>query len=136
VGFPGETDQEFDATVRFLEAIPLTYLHVFTYSERPTTPAAAFGHQVEPRVRFHRNRILRSLGIKKKRSFQESLVGRTVSILTESDVQEGSRFGFTGSYVRVAIPDSVPTNTVVPVEILRVEHDKCVGRPLVVPVLA
>ncbi|MEK9136615.1 MAG: tRNA (N(6)-L-threonylcarbamoyladenosine(37)-C(2))-methylthiotransferase MtaB, partial [Bacteroidota bacterium] len=68
-GFPGETDEHFHTTLDFIEGLPVSYLHVFTYSERPNTPAIGFVEQVEPKVRFKRNEILRAIGMKKKREF-------------------------------------------------------------------
>ncbi len=104
VGFPGETDAEFDTTYRFLNELPVSYLHVFTYSERPNTPAASFGHRVDPQVRSRRNEMLRILGEKKRRAFWSSMLGKSLPVLLESDIDAGLRFGFTGNYVRVAVP--------------------------------
>jgi threonylcarbamoyladenosine tRNA methylthiotransferase MtaB len=78
VGFPGETDADFEATRRLIEDLPLTYLHVFTYSSRPGTPAATMRDQVPVRVARDRNQVLRELGAKKKRAFMESFVGTAI----------------------------------------------------------
>jgi threonylcarbamoyladenosine tRNA methylthiotransferase MtaB len=127
-GFPGETEAHFQSTVHFIESLPISYLHVFTYSERPNTPAATFDGSIEPKVRFKRNEILRSLGAKKRREFNSRHVGRTVSILAEGDVQDGLRFGFTDNYVKVGLPaDSVEPNTVVSATIKEMKSDKCLG---------
>ncbi len=77
VGFPGETEAEFEETRAFIERLPFTYLHVFTYSERPGTPAAALP-QVPVRVRKERNRVLRELAAAKNLEFRRSMVGRDV----------------------------------------------------------
>src|SRR6185312_7109815 len=82
VGFPGETDELFEESRQFMEAMPFTYLHVFTYSERPGTPAAEMPNQVPIRVRRDRNRILRELAAKKNRAFRESLLGRDFVAVT------------------------------------------------------
>ena len=81
-GFPGETDAEFEESRRFIEAMPFTYLHVFTYSERPGTPAAEDRNQVPVSVRKERNRILRDLAAAKNRAFRESMVGKRLSVVT------------------------------------------------------
>jgi threonylcarbamoyladenosine tRNA methylthiotransferase MtaB len=127
-GFPGETDTHFETTYRYLSDLPVSYLHVFTYSERPDTPAAEMKGTVEPRVRYGRNDMLRSLGQKKKRAFYESRIGQVLTVLTEGDVQDGIRFGFTSNYVRVGIPgDSCPENTIVRARIAGVSGTACMG---------
>jgi threonylcarbamoyladenosine tRNA methylthiotransferase MtaB len=82
VGFPGETDSEFEATRQMVEALPFTYLHVFTYSARPGTPAASMGNQVPVQVARERNRILRELAAEKKLAFMRSFVGKRVEAIT------------------------------------------------------
>ena len=82
VGFPGETDSEFEATRRMIEELPFTYLHVFTYSPRPGTPAAEMKNQVPVHVARERNRILREMAAEKKLAFVRSFVGRTVEAIT------------------------------------------------------
>lgn len=82
VGFPGETDADFEESRAFIASLPFTYLHVFTYSERPGTPAACDSAVVPMPVRKERNRILRELGEAKNLAFRESMVGRTLSAVT------------------------------------------------------
>lgn len=82
VGFPGETDVEFEATRRMVEDLPFTYLHVFTYSSRPGTPAAAMPKQVPVQVARERNRILRELGSTKKLAFMRSFIGKEIEAIT------------------------------------------------------
>jgi len=82
VGFPGETDAEFEETRRMIEDLPFTYLHVFTYSPRPGTPAALMPRQVPVRLARERNRILRDLGTQKKHAFMQGFVGKTVEAIT------------------------------------------------------
>lgn len=128
VGFPGEGEREFEETHRFLEDLPLTYLHVFTYSERPETPAASFAGRVSPAERARRSEVLRQLGMKKKKAFQETLVGMTLPVLVEAEEGEGCRCGFTGNYVRVALPaESAEGNSIVDVAITGVDGDRCTG---------
>jgi threonylcarbamoyladenosine tRNA methylthiotransferase MtaB len=83
-GFPAETDAEFEETRAFIASLPFTYLHVFTYSERPGTPAAA-GRQVPMEVRRDRNRVLRELAAQKNLEFRRRMLGRTLSVVTLSD---------------------------------------------------
>jgi threonylcarbamoyladenosine tRNA methylthiotransferase MtaB len=82
VGFPGETDSEFEATRRLIEDLPFTYLHVFTYSPRPGTPAAEMPNQVPVHLARERNRILRELVSEKKLAFMRSFVGRSLEAIT------------------------------------------------------
>jgi len=82
VGFPGETDADFDETRQFIDGLPMTYLHVFTFSARPGTPAAAMPGQVHPQVMKERNRILRELAARKKREFQQTFIGRELQAIT------------------------------------------------------
>ena len=84
VGFPGESDAEFEATRRMIEELPFTYLHVFTYSARPGTPAAAMKNQVPVQVARERNRILRELASEKKLAFMRGFVGRALDVITLS----------------------------------------------------
>jgi threonylcarbamoyladenosine tRNA methylthiotransferase MtaB len=83
-GFPGETDAEFEETRAFIQSLPFTYLHVFTYSERPGTPAAA-SQQVPMEVRRDRNRVLRELGAEKNLEFRRRMLGRSLSVVTLTD---------------------------------------------------
>jgi threonylcarbamoyladenosine tRNA methylthiotransferase MtaB len=82
VGFPGETDSEFEATRQMIDELPFTYLHVFTYSARPGTPAAQLNNQVPVHIARERNRILRELVSEKKLAFMRSFVGRSLEAIT------------------------------------------------------
>ena len=95
VGFPAETDSEFEATRKMIEDLPFTYLHVFTYSARPGTPAAALPNQVPVRVAHERNRILRELAAEKKLAFMQSFAGKTVEAITLNVVGHDSEGEFT-----------------------------------------
>jgi len=88
VGFPGETDADFEATRRMIEDLPFTYLHVFTYSPRPGTPAAAMADQVPPGIARERNRILRELASAKKLAFMRSFVGKSVEAITLKNTRD------------------------------------------------
>jgi threonylcarbamoyladenosine tRNA methylthiotransferase MtaB len=90
VGFPSETDTEFEATRRLIEDLPFTYLHVFTYSPRPGTPAASMPNQVPVHVARDRNRILRELGAEKKHAFMRTFIGKKVDAITLNSCGAGA----------------------------------------------
>ncbi len=94
-GFPGETDAEFDSTFRLIAELPFTYLHVFTYSARPGTPAAAMPDQVPVQVARERNKILRDLAAKKRLAFMRSFLGKELEAITLNVVHAGSDGEFT-----------------------------------------
>lgn len=102
VGFPGETDLEFNETYTFLTELEISYLHVFTYSERANTPAASMPGTVPTQVRADRSKQLHNLSEKKRRAFYETQVGKDGLVLFEKDVEAGLMHGFTANYVRVA----------------------------------
>ncbi|MBS4027678.1 MAG: tRNA (N(6)-L-threonylcarbamoyladenosine(37)-C(2))-methylthiotransferase MtaB [Ignavibacteriales bacterium] len=128
VGFPGETENHFEETWQFLIALPCSYLHVFTYSERPNTVAAESHQKIEPRIRFKRNETLRLLSQKKRRDFYSKFVGSTVDVLVEQK-SDGENFsGFTSNYVRVEIPATDEfVNTIIPVHIQSLGEEHCFG---------
>ena len=129
VGFPGETDAHFRETCAFLADLPVAYLHVFAYSERPGTPAAGSGAHVSPGLRAERSAILRGIGLRKKAEFYARMVGTTVPVLLEADEENGCRCGFTGNYVRVAVGAAdAPENAIVDVAIAATDGERCTGR--------
>lgn len=95
VGFPGETETEFEATRRMIEELPFTYLHVFTYSARPGTPAADMPNQVPVRIARERNRILRELAAEKKLAFMRSFIGKRVEAITLNVIGSDGKGEFT-----------------------------------------
>lgn len=101
VGFPGETEERFMETYNFLNELPITYLHVFTYSERENTEAAEMEGVVPIAERKKRNKMLRILSEKKKMAFYQTQLGKTLPILWEHENKDGKMFGFTENYVRV-----------------------------------
>jgi threonylcarbamoyladenosine tRNA methylthiotransferase MtaB len=113
VGFPGETDEDFEASRAFIADLPFTYLHVFTYSERPGTPAAQDASQVPTPVRKERNRALRDLADAKNLEFRRSLVGRTLSVVTLHEVGTA----LSTNYVKVTLAAPRETNRLVDVKI-------------------
>jgi threonylcarbamoyladenosine tRNA methylthiotransferase MtaB len=99
VGFPGESDREFEESRQFIASLPFTYLHVFTYSERPGTPAAESEQQVPVALRKERNRVLRELAAAKNRAFRERMVGRTLSAVTLAE----TGIALTENYLKVEL---------------------------------
>lgn len=104
VGFPGETDALFLETYHFLNTLDISYLHVFTYSERDNTPASQMEGAVPKKVREKRSKMLRSLSVKKRRAFYESQLGTSRRVLFEGENKEGYIHGFTENYVKVKSP--------------------------------
>ena len=104
VGFPGETDELFLETYNYLSEMDISYLHVFTYSERPNTEAISMGEIVPKSVRTKRSKMLRGLSVKKRRAFYETQLGKTLTVLFESENKEGYIQGFTENYVKIKTP--------------------------------
>jgi threonylcarbamoyladenosine tRNA methylthiotransferase MtaB len=98
-GFPGESEAEFEESRAFIESLPFTYLHVFTYSERPGTPAAESTEQVPMSVRKQRTHVLRDLAARKNFEFRNSMLGRSLSVVT----LEGGTTGLASNYVKVTL---------------------------------
>ena len=113
VGFPGETEEDFLSTYRFLADLEISYLHVFTYSERPNTPAADFDEVVPDAIRTKRSKMLRGLSAKKRQQFYQSQVGTHQNVLWEGENKQGYMHGFTANYVKMRQPwDPHQVNTV------------------------
>lgn len=104
VGFPTETDADFQQTFDFLQSLPVAYLHVFTYSERANTPAISLKPSVPPAIRHQRNDILRKLSADKHRAFVKRFQGTTRPVLFEAQVKQDMMEGYTDNYIRVQAP--------------------------------
>ena len=104
VGYPGETEKEFMETYNFLLDLPISYLHVFTYSERPDTKALTISEPVNPADRKRRSKMLRILSDKKKNYFYNQMIEKNVDVLFESENEDGTIKGFSSNYVRVSGP--------------------------------
>jgi len=127
VGFPGETDAHFLETYNFLSDLDISYLHVFTYSERDNTEAAAMDGIVPANVRAKRSKMLRTLSVKKRRAFYESQLGTTRTVLFEGENKEGYIHGFTENYVKVKAPwNPELVNTLHEVTLTEIDGDGCV----------
>lgn len=124
VGFPGETDAEFLETVDFLKDLDVSYLHVFTYSERANTGAPKLGEPVPNAVRAQRSKQLHILSEKKKRAFYESQIGTARTVLFEAEENEGVLYGFTENYVKVKVPYNTElVNTLQQVKLSEIDRD-------------
>jgi threonylcarbamoyladenosine tRNA methylthiotransferase MtaB len=110
VGFSGESEADFEQTRRLIEELPFTYLHVFTYSPRPGTPAAAMRDQVPVQVARERNRILRHLAAEKKLAFMQTFVGRTVEAITLNVFDGKSTEALTDNYLKLRLQGQHETN--------------------------
>jgi threonylcarbamoyladenosine tRNA methylthiotransferase MtaB len=130
VGFPGESEAHFERTLRVVERLPFSYLHVFTYSARPGTPAAKDPGQVHPAATKERSRRLRELGQAKKKAFAERFIGRQLAILLERKRDKDRHFlsGLTEHYVRVHVDaPETSVNQLVPVHLVAMTEDEVLG---------
>ncbi len=124
VGFPGETEEEFEKTVEFIKEIDVNYLHVFTYSERANTTAIRIEDVIPMSTRQARNKILQGVSHKKKRAFYEAQVGSAREVLWESEDHDGFLHGFTENYVKVKRPfDASLANTTERIELTEIDRD-------------
>lgn len=124
VGFPGETDEEFMDSLNFLKDLPVSYFHVFTYSERANTTAVKLGDPVPMNVRKERSKMLHILSEKKKRAFYEENIGTIRTVLFENEEDNGMMYGFTENYLKVKFPfDEQKINTFQTVELSEIDRD-------------
>jgi threonylcarbamoyladenosine tRNA methylthiotransferase MtaB len=124
VGFPGETDEDFMETIDFLKELDISYLHVFTYSERANTGAPKLGEAVPMEIRRERSKQLHLLSDRKKRQFYSENIGSVRNVLFEQEEDEGIMYGFTENYVKVKYtyqPDLV--NTFQTIKLLELDRD-------------
>ncbi len=133
VGFPGETEAEFDETRRMIEELPFTYLHVFTYSARPGTPAAEQPEQVPVVVARERNRVLREIASEKKAVFMWSLVETVVEAITLQTGGADFTEALTDNYLKMKIPGRHAPNQWMDVKVEGVNGEMLMGRPLADP---
>jgi len=128
VGFPTETDEDFEQTRAFVERLPFTYLHVFTYSSRPGTPSAEMPDQVPVHTARERNHILRELAARKKREFQQQFVGKTLEAITLSNVVNGRTEALTDNYQKLWLEGVHEANRSVVAAITGIEGEALLGR--------
>jgi threonylcarbamoyladenosine tRNA methylthiotransferase MtaB len=132
VGYPGETEEDFLDTYDFLNQLEVSYLHVFTYSERPNTEAVKLNGVVPAQVRTKRSKMLRALSVKKRRAFYESQLGKTEEVLFEGENKKGYITGFSKNYVKVRAPWNPDwINTVKKVKLKEIDDEGIVRFSLV-----
>jgi len=132
VGYPGETEEEFRETFDFLHSLPVSYLHVFTYSERDNTRAVEMGNVVPFGVRKQRNRILRNLSLKKSHEFYSARLGVVSPVLFEEENKNGYMYGYTPEYIRVFMNyDKSFANKIISCRLLEIGPD---GQVVAAPV--
>jgi threonylcarbamoyladenosine tRNA methylthiotransferase MtaB len=137
VGFPGETDEHFLESYNFLNELDISYLHVFTYSERENTVAAEMPGVIPTKVRKKRSKMLRGLSAKKRRAFYESQLGSFHTVLFEGENKEGFIHGFTENYVKVKTPwNPGLINTIHQIELVKIDEDGLVRFNYANPALA
>jgi threonylcarbamoyladenosine tRNA methylthiotransferase MtaB len=128
VGFPGETESEFAETRRMVEDLSFTYLHVFTYSARPGTPAAAQINQVPVAVARDRNQVLREIAASKKAAFMRAQVGRVVEAITLRSGDDHSTEALTDNYLKMKIPGPLESNRWIEARVQQAGADMLEGR--------
>ena len=127
-GFPGETEADFAETLRLVDDLPLTYLHIFPYSARPGTPAAAHPNQVPTHTARQRQRELQTLIAVKKHSFASTFIGRTLSAITLTSANNDSTSALTDNFLELQIEGHHPPNRWLPVRIESSSHGTLSGR--------
>jgi threonylcarbamoyladenosine tRNA methylthiotransferase MtaB len=128
VGFPGESHELFEDACKYLAALPVTYFHVFSYSERPNTPASEFVQKIDPHIKSERSKRLHTLSNKKRNDFNHCFIGKTIPVLLESVNSDGTVSGLTEEYIRVDVKlYSNRTNTILNVTIQEASAEKCIG---------
>ncbi len=129
VGFPGETEEDFLETQKFIDELPVSYLHVFTYSERPNTKAINFPNSIDIALRKKRNHILRNLSDKKRREFFNSMINKNLNVLFEHENYNGMMKGYSSNYIRVSVPfNENLINQFVDIKIDKIGIDCCIGK--------
>jgi threonylcarbamoyladenosine tRNA methylthiotransferase MtaB len=127
VGFPGETDEEFEITYKFLTDLDISYLHVFTYSERPNTTAYKMPGKVRMGIRAERSKRLHILSDKKRHFFYEQNIGKSYQVLWEAENDNDTMYGFTENYIKVKTNyDPMLVNEITPVELTKIDEDMVV----------
>jgi threonylcarbamoyladenosine tRNA methylthiotransferase MtaB len=134
VGFPGESDFEFEETRRMIAELPFTYLHVFTFSARPGTPAATMPNQVPVHLARERNRILRELAAKKKWAFMQQFVGQRIEAITLNVVSETASGtcteALTDNYLKMKLIGRLDANQWLRADVIKIDDDMLIGTPI------
>jgi threonylcarbamoyladenosine tRNA methylthiotransferase MtaB len=127
VGFPGETDELFEQSRSFIEHLPFTYLHVFTYSSRPGTPSAAMPNQVPVNVARERNKILRDLAAGKNLAFRRRFIGKTIDVITLHKPDDSHTEALSDNYLKVRVTGQHEPNQWMKVEVAEVAEEDLVA---------
>ncbi len=142
VGFPGETDELFEESCSFIESLPFTYLHVFTYSSRPGTPSAAMPDQVPVQLARERNRVLRELAAEKNRAFRQSFIGRTQEVITlQSGNDDDWTEALSDNFLKVRLAGRYEANKILKVDVTEIGNEDLVAvasvkSPAIAPTLS
>ncbi|MEC9209979.1 MAG: tRNA (N(6)-L-threonylcarbamoyladenosine(37)-C(2))-methylthiotransferase MtaB [Bacteroidota bacterium] len=132
VGFPGETNQEFAKTLHFIKNLPISYLHVFSYSERENTPAIEFDNRVTKKTKVERSKKLRILSNKLQKAFYQKYLNTEHTALFEHENHEGMLYGFTDNYIRVKVPfNKQICRTKQQVKLLKIDSDGIIKTKLI-----
>lgn len=123
VGFPGETDEDHEKTLRFVERMPFTYLHVFPYSDRSGTPASRMKEKVRPEVIRRRSEALREVSDRKHHEFRKGFERQQVSLLTLTELKAGYREALTGNYLKARVDGSLPGNLLIQGRVERTDQE-------------
>ena len=127
VGFPGETGELFEESRSFIERLPFTYLHVFTYSSRPGTPSAAMPDQVPVHVARERNHVLRELAAEKNLAFRNKFLGHLLEVITLHTSDSDCTEGLSDNYLKVRLAGRHEANEILPVEVTEISHEGLVA---------
>jgi len=130
VGFPGETDELFEESRSFIEHLPFTYLHVFTYSSRPGTASAAMADQVPVNVARERNRMLRELAAEKNLAFRKNFIGRSLNVITLQTGGDNWAEALSDNYLQVRIAGQRAANQMLTVAVTGCSDESLVGVPM------
>jgi threonylcarbamoyladenosine tRNA methylthiotransferase MtaB len=128
VGFPGETNELFEESCSFIDQLPFTYLHVFTYSSRPGTPSAAMPNQVPVHVARQRNRFLRDLAAKKNLEFRRQFVGRTLDVITLKQCDADSTEALSDNYLKIRVAGRHGPNQRMKVDVVEAGNEDLVAQ--------
>ena len=124
VGYPGETDQIFLETYNYISSLEISYLHVFSYSERDNTEAIKIKNRIDKSIRNKRSKMLRLLSTKKRRHFYKSQLGKSFEVLFESENKKGYITGFTENYIKIRMPwDPKLVNTLLKVKLEKIDDE-------------
>ena len=124
VGFPGESEILFNETVNFIKSLKVSYLHVFSFSDRENTLAKQMNNKVPIEIKKYRSKVLRNLSEKKKRFFYQKNIGQIKKVLFENDVVDGHIFGYTENYIKVKYQyDSGLINKVKKIKLIKIDNE-------------